>query len=208
MRYDFISDIHVRLNGWKDKVTVAMEQTSDPMSDYKYQPALTTKLDGSVGESLTRERAYEIVLWKVNRWVDFSDELLSLLDQARTISDLNDPADEAKARLILGQLLRTRGVRLPMASTLLRFINDAVFAVIDKRAFHQAYGGEAILRENVGTKWTDDLVEADAAQYFGYLARLREIGAERGLEFRLLDRILYQEDKKTRRPLKAKPKGT
>ncbi len=182
-----------------------MALTSDPMSDYKYQPDLTTKLDASLGETLTRERAYEIVLWKVNRWVDFSDELLSLLDQARTISDLNDPADEAKARLILGRLLRTRGVRLPMASTLLRFINDAVFAVIDERAFRQAYGGDAKLRANVGTTCTDRLIEADAVQYLGYLARLREIGAERGLEFRLLDRILYQEDKNAHRRLKSKP---
>jgi hypothetical protein len=42
---------------------------SDFLSQYKYQPKLTKKLDDLAGVNLTPELLNEIVLWKVNRYV-------------------------------------------------------------------------------------------------------------------------------------------
>jgi hypothetical protein len=44
---------------------------------YVYQPRLTSTLDRRKLSDWDREAFYEIVLWKINRWPDLDDNLLS-----------------------------------------------------------------------------------------------------------------------------------
>lgn len=51
-------------------------------SDYKFQPLLTQKLDNHTGD-FTEMTMLEIVLWKTNRYPEFSRELLDEINQLR-----------------------------------------------------------------------------------------------------------------------------
>jgi hypothetical protein len=106
------------------------------LNEYDYQPALTEKLDNLNELDLTQKSINEIVLWKVDRYVEASSELLSELNKLRTLS----AGEHRRAVKVLPSLLNTRGVDLPMASTLLRFRNPRVFQIIDQHAYRAIYG--------------------------------------------------------------------
>jgi len=98
------------------------------LDEFDFQSTLTEKLDNMDELDLTQQSINEIVLWKVNRYVEASSELLSDLNTIRTL-----PAGEHRHGVkILTSLLNTHGVDLPMASTLLRFRNPRVFQIIDR----------------------------------------------------------------------------
>ena len=109
---------------------------SEFLWQYAYQPKLTAKLDDLDAVNLTPELLNEIVLWKVNRHVGLDEDLLRRIDSLRTLK----PGEHEQARSVLEQLLSTHGVDLPMASTILRFRNPAVFQIIDRHAYRAVYG--------------------------------------------------------------------
>lgn len=89
------------------------------LKDYTYQTDLTKELTDFSGD-FTQEVINEIVLWKVNRYCKIPIEAQSLLNEiGKEDRDLN--AD--KTKIILRSLLAVKGIRLPMASTILRFKN-------------------------------------------------------------------------------------
>jgi hypothetical protein len=160
------------------------------LDDYSYQPQLTARLDAIGGNtSISRETAYEIVLWKLDRFVEFSD---SLIDEINSVASLS-LQQRGEARPVLRSLLKTPGIRLPMASTILRFRNPLCFQIIDERAYRQALPkGEAYPAKP--QKLTDGWLSRSENIYFGYLDRLDEIARDSGVEFKSLDRALYQAD--------------
>lgn len=163
----------------------------DPMNlleDYNYQKNLTEKLDSLKTSDFCRTSLYEIVLWKLNRFPTISD---ALLEQLKTLADLK-PKQHALARPVLEKLLRCNGVALPMASTVLRFINPSVFQIIDDRAYRVLFDGEAKYPTKPA-KITDKYVKTSIEMYFKYLDELHEICSEK-LPFELSDRILYKLD--------------
>jgi hypothetical protein len=93
------------------------------LDNYKYQPTLTPRLDSLDGTEFTRELVNEIVLWKVNRFVSLDDGLLRQIEALRRLK----PGEHRQAKTELVALLDVHGVDLPMASTILRFRNPAVF---------------------------------------------------------------------------------
>ncbi|MCZ2339834.1 MAG: hypothetical protein LC127_16940 [Chitinophagales bacterium] len=101
------------------------------LKDYKYQPKLTEKLEG-LSENFTQETINEIVRWKVNRYSELNPETLNLLNQIR-MDDKDIDVDLTKDLLRI--LLDTPGIRLPMASTILRFKNPNIYQIIDQRAY-------------------------------------------------------------------------
>lgn len=103
-----------------------------------YQKKLTAKLDAYDG-LFNQEKINEIVLWKVNRYAELSEQSLSLLNK---ISSVNNAIDETLTKDILHSLLPEPGIRLPMASTILRFKNPNIYQIIDQRVYPIIYGKE------------------------------------------------------------------
>ena len=84
---------------------------------------MTDKLDNMDIEHFNREVLYEIILWKLNRFPSIDDDILSEL---KNLSNLQQ-SEHRKAKDTLKKLLACNGIRLPTASTILRFINPNVF---------------------------------------------------------------------------------
>lgn len=168
--------------------------------EFNYQPELTTALDAIQyqSESFSREQFYEIVLWKLGRFPLISEDLLRKLNPLKQISEFDKSSE-----LILKELLKVPGISLPMASTIVRFLNPKVFQIIDDRAFRMLQIEfpdilkdkyrikPADLKGKAGLKWIDESVDI----YSRYLSCLRELFPDQK-EFFIADRILYLIDKK------------
>ena len=79
--------------------------------EFNYQEALTKKLD-SCNENFKQEKLNEIVLWKVNRYAEFDESLIELIN---SIDKNETKINVDKTREILKGLLKTSGVQLAMA---------------------------------------------------------------------------------------------
>lgn len=175
------------------------KEVSDLLREYNYQPELTKQLNNL--ESIDREQFYRIVLWKVDRFPSVSDKILTEINKLKELEPPNHR--DSSARKTLECLLRCNGIQLPMASTLLRFRNPAVFQIIDTRAYRALYLGlegkerklyrdkPRGLTEKSLHKWVDESIEI----YFNYLDNLWEINCQE-IPFKDADRILYQFHKK------------
>ena len=161
------------------------ESLNQFLQQYNYQPSLTKHLD-SIGEAPFNQLLLnEIVLWKVNRYVAISQEVLEDLD---TLTDLTN-GQHRQAQNGLENLLKIYGVDLPMASTILRFRNSNVFQIIDKHAYRAVYGKRYPL-------YTASPMSRKIAVYFNYIDELIKVCAKKNLKFQLIDRTLYQFDKR------------
>jgi thermostable 8-oxoguanine DNA glycosylase len=165
------------------KLNPSTEDLLKLMLDYKYQPTLTEKLDNSTSD-FDQELINEIVLWKTNRYAEVCPETLKLINKIDRESNL---IDLDQTREILKDLLKTHGIRLPMASTILRFRNPNIYQIIDQRVYRVIYGEELKPKTN-----TDDSIE----QYLNYLTVLRNTAEQLNIPFQESDRILYEYDKK------------
>jgi thermostable 8-oxoguanine DNA glycosylase len=150
--------------------------------EFKYQPELTKKLD-DINSDFDQELINEIVLWKVNRYAGLTSENLALLNKIKPKSQI---IDENLTRKILSELLQTKGIRLPMASTILRYKNPDIYQIIDQRVYRIIYGVEHKIKYNL-----KDNIE----QYLTYLKDLRKVCEKFQIPFNQSDRILYRYDK-------------
>lgn len=161
------------------------------MLKYKYQPKLTEKLDNLTSD-FDQELINEIVLWKTNRYAQVCPETLKLIneiDRESTTINLN------QTRTILKDLLKTHGIRLPMASTILRFRNPNIYQIIDQRVYRVIYGEELKPKTNIS-----DSIE----QYLKYLECLRMTAEQYKIPYHDSDRILYVYDKEVNNSTKIK----
>lgn len=156
------------------------------LNEYEYQPKLTRKLDDlRYASVITPDLLNEIVLWKVNRYVSLDEDQLSRISELATLK----PGEHRGARSILEELLDIHGVGLPMASTVFRFRNPAVFQIIDRHAYRALYGQDYKPRTTKASKKIE--------VYFSYLDDLRRLCDVKGLRFEIADRALYIFDKRT-----------
>ena len=152
------------------------------MKRYHYQDELTEKLDNHEGD-YDQNIINEIVLWKLNRYAKIDDKSLNLLNE---IDKNTRELDENLTREILSELLNTKGIKLPMASTILRFKNPYVYQIIDQRAYRYIYGKE--LKHSTKT-------DVEIEKYIDYLNKLKEVSKQFDIPFHQADRILYLLDK-------------
>jgi thermostable 8-oxoguanine DNA glycosylase len=157
-------------------------------AEFTYQSELTGILDSSSEQPFTQELLNEIVLWKINRFVKADDKLLALFN---TIDLSNKELNSDLTQEILHELLKTKGIGLAMASTILRFRNPTLYQIIDQRAYRFVYGKELILSDY----YSEKNIQNQVSLYINYLIKLREISKETGWRFSDLDRILYLKDK-------------
>jgi len=153
------------------------------INDWKYQPKLTNKLDDYEGD-FDQDIINEIVLWKVNRYAGLSPYCLELINK---IDKNAIKLDHAFTGEILLQLLSQKGIRLPMASSILRFKNPNVYQIIDQRAFRFLTG--KIL------EYPERDLNQQINYYLEYLDKLNEACKQFKMDFKLSDRILYRLDK-------------
>ncbi len=162
------------------------------LDSYKYQIDLTKKLDDLNSNNLSRETLYEIILWKLNRFPRIDDKLLDDLKKIKKI----EPTKHREAKELLHRLLQCPGIALPMASTILRFINPKTFQIIDDRVFRTVYKKTKAWNPNKPATVNEKFLEKSANIYFEYLDELHKLSCEK-LLFINSDRILYELDKLT-----------
>ena len=151
---------------------------------YAYQPDLTKVLD-AVDADFDQALINEIVLWKVNRYAEIDEETLGWINQ---IDRTGKEIDESLTRKILMKLLdkRSKGFRLPMASTILRFRNPKIYQIIDQRAYRMLYGH---------TYKHSTVPQTNTELYLKYLIDLRAACEGTPVIFENADRDLYALDK-------------
>lgn len=158
------------------------------LSEYTYQPDLTRKLDTLQPNELNTEIFYEIVLWKLNRFPKLEAGLLESLKKVATLK----PKEHRQATPQLRSLLQCPGIALPMASTVLRFLNPDVFQIIDDRVYRIVHPGKPkypTKPSNLSKRYLDTSTKI----YFDYLDALH-MNTCTALPFSEADRILYQLD--------------
>jgi thermostable 8-oxoguanine DNA glycosylase len=155
------------------------EMLETAKNTYKYQRELTAELDANNNE-FTEIHFLKIVLWKLNRYPEITDETISILNQ------LKRSYSEEKAKECLAHLLKIKGCDLPMASTILRFLLPKKFQIIDQRTYRILYGEELKL---------STVTEKKIQKYFTYLNKLAEETSRFNIPFEKADRLLYSLDK-------------
>lgn len=159
---------------------------------YSFQTVLTKKLD-FISSDFNQEIINEIVLWKVNRYTELEISTLLLLN---TIRKEDEILNISLTKKILEQLLLTKGIQLPLASTILRFKNPKLYQIIDQRVFRFIYG------ENMPKYFGS--IESQIILYLAYLEKLKNICEENQINFELSDRIIYELDKEYNKDKKIK----
>lgn len=141
-----------------------IEITKEHLSNkkFKFQYNLTTKLD-AIATDFNQEIINEIVLWKVNRYVEMDPNTLSLLNQITKGSEL---LNRDFTREILENLLNTKGIQLAMASTILRFKNPNIYQIIDQRVYR------LIFEKNMPRYFASVTAQVDC--YLEYLEKLND----------------------------------
>ena len=153
---------------------------------YNYQTEFTAKLD-NLDEPFNQKIINEIVLWKVNRYALIDNETLNLINQIKKddIQINTELTNEILQRLLeKGQ----KGVRLAMASTILRFKNPSIYQIIDQRVYRFIYKGQIL-------KYSETNIKEQITIYLDYLKKLKEICKENKVNFELADRVFYSMDK-------------
>lgn len=160
--------------------------------DYIYQQELTKKLD-CFDSDFTQEIINEIILWKVNRYALISSETLTLLNKIKKSETL---IDVEITKEILTALLSTKGIRLAMASTILRFKNPKIYQIIDQRVYRFLTGHEL--------RYSQTDLSTQIELYLKYLKILKQSCLTYQIKFEDSDRIIYELDKKYNKDLKIK----
>ena len=170
---------------WRGEHSIA-----DFLKYYRVYPELTRKLD-KPDWMFTQEIINEIALWKVARYVKLSSNLLVQLDGLRSLK----PKQHEKGAEALTALLGISGVRLPMASTFLRFANPQVFQIFDQHIYRAVFG--ILPKEDLSKKPSDCV-----PYYIKFLNKLHSDCETLKIPFSESDRILFEFDRRENPPLK------
>ena len=141
----------------------------------------------------------KIILWKLGRGIDYDRNEDVIIDQINTLKDAKKHID---AEECLRLLLKLKGVRLPMASSILRFRNPAVFQIIDQRLHRvvydkgdrKAYNREFKEYQRILSGKSERKITQQCELYFRYLDDLIQLCNEHNIQFSKSDRILFQYD--------------
>jgi hypothetical protein len=156
---------------------------------YDYQNYLTEKLDNT-SFPFNQKIINEIVLWKVNRYANIDNDTLKSLND---ICPTSQKLDVEKTKIVLTKLIQKKGIRLPMASTILRFKNKYIYQIIDQRAYRIIYENKKLKLKKDSN---DSNIEDNINLYIQYLNDLKIVCEKLEIPFEKSDRILYMADKR------------
>lgn len=97
---------------------------------------------------------------------------------------------------ILDALMNTKGIQLPMASSILRFKNKNIYQIIDQRVYRIVHSDK---RLKLTTDKSDKSRRIQIDLYLEYLKDLREVCTKLNIPFDNADRVLYMADKRINR---------
>lgn len=156
---------------------------------YSYNMPVTQEYDAIDERDFTLDDIYRLTLWKVDRYPYLQNSDINILQMLNAVKG-DQVLDKIKTQELLQALLHIRGIRLPMASTYLRFRNPHIYQIIDKRVCRYLYNDINLLNK-IATKSIDEQIEL----YLTYLTDIREKARELQIAFEEADRVLYQLDK-------------
>lgn len=136
-----------------------------------------------------RDIINSIVLWKMNRRPQVSESVIDAIYMLKTIETPIEAGTSELTAKVVTELLHSKGMQLPMASTVLHFYYPEVYPIIDQRAYRELYGKEYpkhILK-----------VEKLVGIYLKYIEDCYRYQQKNCPEipFAKIDKILYQLDK-------------
>ena len=181
-----------------EKSEYEMEVLNYKTKGFDYQKELTKKLDKTKSQ-FNQELLNEIVLWKVNRYALFNSTLINEINTNSSWKVLN----EEKTHEILTSLLKTKGVQLAMASTILRFRNPNIFQIIDQRAYRVIEGSPLKLSQ-INETSRDTTINKQIKIYIDYLKKIKKECKKLDIDFDDADRVLYIIDKNINKSVKIK----
>ena len=181
-----------------DKSDYKKEVIKYKKEGFDYQKELTVKLDKTKSQ-FNQELLNEIVLWKVNRYALFNSTLINEINTISSWKVLN----KEKTRKILTSLLKTKGVPLAMASTILRFRNPNIFQIIDQRAY-RVITGDPLKLSQIKETSRETTINKQIDVYIEYLEEIREKCKKLDVDFDDADRVLYIIDKNINKSVKIK----
>ena len=161
---------------------------------FDYELDLTGYLDGIGQVDFDEMDILKITLWKVQRFPHINVNVLENLNKLKDVKDID--ADKERISAVLKDFLSNdcKGVRLPMASTYLRFRNPNVFQILDRRVWHWVYQND---EDEKKREYTESIiVNEQIEKYLKYLRDLRKLAKKDGVRFCDADRYYYLKDKK------------
>ena len=164
--------------------------------EYNYQTKLISKLDNA-SANFTQEIINEIVLWKVNRYADVDKHTLDLINEINVKSKKINI--ELTKEILMG-LLGTKGIQLPMASSILRFKNKYIYQIIDQRVYRTLYKKIFLPKSSLSNRGKENNIHL----YLKFLVDLKVECEKLKIPFSNSDRILYMVDKRINWSLKLK----
>jgi thermostable 8-oxoguanine DNA glycosylase len=175
------------------QVTKAIDWKGNPsivefLSNFSVYPELTEKLDAADLE-FSENVVHEIVLWKLGRYVKIPPSTLADLGNLKSLKH----GEHREAANVLEQLLSCNGVRLPMASTFLRFANPSVFQIYDRHICRALTGNFSAVAPKDPSK--------SLRLYWSFLDELANLCINMKIPFKDSDRILFEFDKQINPPL-------
>ena len=181
----------LRTLGYNEPIYEKGERIKSDLKNYKTR--------GKEDNNELYKLLFEIVLWKLNRSVEITEEDLKYLLEASGWESLDN--NEENAKKLLKTLLSRKGIKLPMASTILHFFNDRLFPIIDKRACYQLHKEDYEGYENFNLQSTNTETLIDL--YFRYIkdckTYVENINKEEKIKFSDIDKYLYQMHKNNHR---------
>lgn len=131
-----------------------------------------------------------IVLWKINRQVKLDKDLIIKINKLPC--DRVELVDEYEfeIREILLSLLKTKGIKIAMASTILKMFKPLAFPIIDQRAYRVIYGKDfpVYYGESSYNKYVDLYI-----QYIKECSIFQKTNCP-DIPFNKIDELLYQID--------------
>lgn len=177
-------------------------ETEEILSRYNYPCDVIVKRIQNASFTDEQENAdiiNSIVLWKINRQVAIDNSLImNIHDFSKRVTIVDDiiknPDNKEQLKSLLNDMLKVKGIRIAMASTILKMFNPDVFPIIDQRAYREAT--KNVLK--VGN------VDKDIENYIDYIGKVESCRQEKypEVKFRDMDALLYQKDKEKGKSVK------
>lgn len=138
-----------------------------------------------------RDIINQIVLWKLNRSVNVSDDTLTELNSLEYLKSPLESLKDKKVKSLIGKLLSSKGIKLAVASAILHFYYPDIFPIIDQRSYRELYGEEFPVYSDKNKE------EKYVTVYLQYVKDCYEYQQSNCPEvpFSYIDKVLYQIDK-------------
>ena len=158
---------------------------------YADDKEIIERIKNSSGENERENRDIinSIVLWKINRQVNVNTELFASLKKLKISPDLfNEKEKEIKK--IVFDLLEIKGVKIAMASTILKMFYPDSFPIIDQRAYRELNG------EDLPDYYGASANQRYADLYFQYILDCHKYNQSvcPNINFDDIDKVLYPLD--------------